>query len=230
MKNTKLVIFDLDGTLLDTVPDVHTCVNYSLKKLGLPEISLAQTKMAIGPGVTEFAKISLGSKNSHRFDEFLFHYRVCYKKLKLENTKPFKNIEHVLDGLQNYTLAVATNKPLGASLQALKKCKLDHYFQAVAGPELVVKVKPFPDMIDYLLQTLHFDTTQTLLVGDTENDLLAARAAKIKICIAGWGYFFDKNYLKQQADYYIENPLDLINLLMIQYQKISPTHQKNLAV
>ncbi len=213
MENIKLVIFDLDGTLLDSVSDVHICVNYSLKQLGLPVIPLEHTKKAIGPGIIEFSKIVLGSGNERKINDFLTHYRVCYRNLKLNNTSPFIGVPNLLDSLSNYTLVVATNKPLRASLQAIKRCKLEAYFRLIVSPEIVKRPKPYPDMINYILENLDYGASQAIVVGDTRNDLLAARAAKVKICIAGWGYSQEKPFLKQRADFYLEKPSALFNVL-----------------
>ena len=94
--NFETLIFDLDGTLIDTARDVQHCSNITLERMGIRTITLAQAKLSIGPGSDNFARITLGEDNGYRFEEFIQLYRSIYKDKCLDFSKPFPGIVDVL--------------------------------------------------------------------------------------------------------------------------------------
>lgn len=214
MKNElKLLIFDLDGTLLDTVPDVHSSVNNALKTMELPAATLAQTQRATGPSREIFAEIILSKANMHRIEEFFQIFRPVYKKNCYRKTKPFPGIIDVLKELKGLKLAVASNKSLAITIKILKKLEMTKYFDLIVGPELVKHPKPAPDMITFSLQQFKIPPDRALVIGDTDNDILAAGAADVKSCFAGWGYSMEREMLKQKSDFYIKEPADIFSVI-----------------
>jgi len=182
------IIFDLDGTLLDTAKDVQKCSNIALKRMGLRTLSFEEAKLSIGPGADNFARVTLGEDNVHRFNEFIRVYRDIYQYECLEYTKPFPGIIELLEQLQNRRLLIATNKPTIYSNHILKGLHILDYFEMVIGPEDVEHLKPYPDMIEIGIQRAGGSTESTIMVGDTDNDILAAQAAGVEICAVAWGY------------------------------------------
>ncbi|HPG39198.1 MAG TPA: HAD-IA family hydrolase [bacterium] len=208
-----LIIFDLDGTLYDTAPDVHDCVNLALNQMDLPPVSLQQTMQAIGPGPGMFSKIILGEANVHRYDEYIQLFRPLYHQKCLDKTRPFQGIVELLNSLQDYYKAVATNKPTTGTTIILKGSGLFEYFNLVIGPDCVEHAKPAPDMVYHAAAKLNVPLEKTLLIGDTDNDILAANAAGCYSCLAGWGYSAEKNKLQKISDFYAAHPLDILNIL-----------------
>jgi phosphoglycolate phosphatase len=211
--NIRLIIFDLDGTLLDTVLDVHNSINYALSEMGLAGIPLTRTRSAVGPGNEEFARIALGEENLHRMREFFSIYRPHYAGNCLENTRPFPGIMELLEKTGNYKRAVATNKPLEGSLPILNRLDLAGFFDAIVGPELVDRVKPAPDMIHYCLDRLGVPASQALVLGDTANDIRAANSAGTVSCLAGWGYAAHSDEITELADYVVGHPDEICGIL-----------------
>jgi phosphoglycolate phosphatase len=209
----QLIIFDLDGTLLDTVLDVHHSINFALGEMGLAGIPLERTRTAVGPGNEEFARIALGEGNVHRMQEFFSIYRPHYMQGCLHNTRPFPGIAELLKRTGGYKRAVATNKPLKGSLPILRRLNLSHFFEPIVGPELVERVKPSPDMIHYCLDRLGVSASRTLVIGDTANDILAASRAGAASCLACWGYSPSQEELKKQADYSVRHPEEVCGIL-----------------
>lgn len=207
------LLFDLDGTLVHTAPDVHTAINYARGQLGLPPISFEQALKAIGPGADRFVYTVLGEENAHLLEPYLAIFRPYYLNICAQNSRPFPGIVALLDRLQGYPLAVVTNKRLEQSMALLKAIELDRYFRLFVGPELVTRIKPAPDMIQYVLDQFGIAPDQALMIGDTDNDLLASKAAGVPCCAVGWGYA-DPQFLKSlQPDYFIETPGDLLQIL-----------------
>jgi len=207
-----LIIFDLDGTLLDTVPDVHSSINITLKTMGLPLVTMAQAKKAIGPSRDIFARIILGEDNLSRTEEFFRIFRPTYEKNCYQKTRPFAGIMEVLEELKNIKLAVASNKMLSMTKIILQELELEHHFDIIVGPELVQHPKPAADMIDYSLQRLRVAYDRAILLGDTDNDILAARAAGVQSCFAGWGYAATKDALKRDSNFYAQTPGDFLTI------------------
>jgi len=212
MDRLDLIIFDLDGTLLDTAPDVLTCANRALEQLNLPLLDLRTIKKAIGPGTDNFIRFTLGDQQ-HLVEEFYRLFRECYREKCVDETRPYPGIVELLNRLDRVKLAIATNKPLVYTEHILERLDLTRHFDLVAGPELVKNVKPHPEMIFYTLQKLNVKPQHTILVGDTDNDILSARAAGIVSCAVGWGYMPLSDLKKLQPQYVVESPEELLSLL-----------------
>lgn len=207
------ILFDLDGTLVHTAPDVHRAINYARGELGLPPLSLAQALKAIGPGSDRFAQTVLGDEHTHLLEGYLEIFRPYYLQICAENSRPFPGIVELLEALRSYRLAVVTNKRLVQSQALLKTIDLIDYFDLLVGPELVDHIKPAPDMIHYALDQLGLAPDQALMVGDTDNDLLAARAAGVTNCAVTWGYS-DTDFIRSLApDHLIDKPDELLPIL-----------------
>ncbi len=207
------ILFDLDGTLVHTAPDVHRAINYARGELGLPPLSLAQALKAIGPGSDRFAQTVLGDEHTHLLEGYLEIFRPYYLQICAENSRPFPGIVELLEALRSYRLAVVTNKRLVQSQALLETIDLMDYFDLLVGPELVDHIKPAPDMIHYALDQLGLAPDQALMVGDTDNDLLAARAAGVTNCAVTWGYS-DTDFIRSLApDHLIDKPDELLPIL-----------------
>lgn len=209
----KLIIFDLDGTLVDTLPDIHNCVLMTLKKMGLPPVPLETTKRAIGPNHETFARIVMGGGEEKEIIEFFRIFRPIYMEKNAEQTRPFPGMTELLDSLGGYDMAVASNKVLAQTQSILEKLNLIDRFKLVVGPELVSQPKPAPDMIDFCADHFGIDSSQILVVGDTDNDIEAAQRAGAKSCFARWGYAINETELETKADFSISHPLELLKLV-----------------
>lgn len=212
-KQYKLVLFDLDGTLLHSAPDVHLCINLALEKMHLTPIQYEQSIKAIGPGADSFSHIVLSPSQNHRLEEFLNIFQPIYREKCLDRTEPFDGIRELLDSLTNINLAVITNKSLITTNIILDGLKLLPFFKLVVGPESVKRIKPAPDMVEYSLLYFQIDSSEALVVGDTDNDIFAARSASVDVCAVGWGYA-DHLYLKSlEPEFFINKPLELLNIV-----------------
>jgi phosphoglycolate phosphatase len=213
MNNTRLLIFDLDGTLLDTAADVHVCINAALKHMDIPAISREQSKKAIGPGSDQFFKAVFG-RTSNRIEEFRAIFLPLYEEHCLVETKPFPGVVEMLQQLYGrYDLAVATNKRRATTVKTLQGSGIMEFFEPVITPESVQRIKPAPDMIHHALDYFSCHANQALLIGDTDNDILAARAAGVPVILAEWGYGDMEELSKLQPEYTVKQPEDIVQLL-----------------
>lgn len=210
----KLVIFDLDGTLVDTVTDVHISLNLALKQIGLPEISIDAAKRAIGPGPDEFLIHVLGKDNLHLQNEFREAFRPIYWEHCTDHATPFEGIVPLLKSLRDHgvKLAVATNKARPGTQPMLKALNLNTYFDAVLSRDDVKRPKPHPEMLLKACELVDVEPAEALMLGDTDNDILAARDAGIPSCVALWGYSHHFDELLDLAHYSAKSPQDVLTL------------------
>ena len=215
MQNIELVIFDLDGTLVDTEKDIYISLNLALEQIDLPQISLDTAKKAIGPGPDEFLRYVLGEEKLHRSEDFRNAFRPIYTHRCADNAKAFDGIDSLLTELKrlDIKLAIATNKARTGTDPILKALDIENFFDIVMTRNDVEKPKPEPDMLLIACEKLKINPQHALMLGDTDNDILSARSAGIKSCLALWGYSNEMEKLKILADYSVDEPMHVLRIL-----------------
>ena len=193
MKQKLTVLFDLDGTLVDTAPDLIRAHNHVMKKFGYPTKSINELKNAVGKGAK--AIMAKGNGKWEWFDE----------KIKNEMTDEFlsfykKNILHestLLNGVkefltwcknQNISMAVCTNKTEHLAIDLLKKIKIYDFFEYVSGHNTFEYCKPDPRHLLKTIEILNGDREKSIMIGDSETDANAAKEAEIPMILLKYGY------------------------------------------
>lgn len=188
----KLVIFDLDGTLLNTIDDLATSTNYALQKNGFPTHELPEYKFFVGNGINKLFERALpeGEKTEENImkvrKEFLIHYNIHNADL----SKPYPGIESLLESLQSkgIKIAVASNKYHEATKKLISEFfpKID--FVAVFGQREGVPAKPSPDVVLEILSQTGCEKEDTLYIGDSNVDMQTAINAGVDACGVSWGF------------------------------------------
>ena len=193
MEQKLTVLFDLDGTLVDTAPDLIRAHNYVMKKFGYPTKSINELKNAVGKGAK--AIMAKGNGKWEWFDE----------KIKNEMTDEFlsfykKNILHestLLNGVkefliwcknQNISMAVCTNKTEHLAIDLLKKIEIYDFFEYVSGHNTFEYCKPDPRHLLRTIEMIHGDKNKSIMIGDSETDANAAKEAEIPMILLKYGY------------------------------------------
>ena len=178
-------LFDLDGTLVDSLADLATAVNLLRRDLSLPPLDLATVRRHVGDGATALVTRSLppGAFTPARLERFLDLYGVHL----LEQTRPYPGIVPFLERRRQLPLAVVTNKPLGLSQRLLRGLDLDRFFPVVIGGDSCAEKKPAPAQVLLALERLGADPAGAVMLGDHHTDLRAGRAAGIATCFCAWG-------------------------------------------
>ena len=185
----KLLIFDLDGTLLDTLGDLQNSVNFALSKKNYPLRSLEQIRLAIGNGVSKLVERSIpnGANNPdyiETLEGFKHHYSENYKAI----TKPYDGVIETLKTLKNnYLLAVCTNKVQDVA-EELIHLFFGDIFDFIQGDMELVNKKPAPDMINRTVKSLGISKTDCLYIGDTEVDEQTAKNSQVEYVLVSYGY------------------------------------------
>lgn len=191
----RAVLIDLDGTLLDTIPDLSAAANLMLAELGRPALDEALIRTFVGKGIPRLVERVLaaacdGAPDAVQFPPALAAYERCYEKVNGAHTTVYPGVIEGLDALraQGLPLACVTNKSARFTLPLLDQQKLRPYFaEVVAGDDLPRK-KPDPDQLLHAAARLDVTPCDLLMIGDSVNDVQAARAAGCPVFCVDYGY------------------------------------------
>lgn len=222
MKQYTAVIFDLDGTLLDTLDDLADAVNYSLKKNGFESQTKESVRMALGNGIVSLfeAFVPQGEMNAS-FHNCLDDFREIYPQISQVHTKPYDGIYELLDALKDNDIftAVVSNKFHDAAVSLVK-----HYFPMISysmGEQESngIRRKPAPDMIFHIMQKYGISPEQCLYIGDSEVDIETAINADIDCVSVTWG-LRDNTFLQDHgAKLLMHTPAELMDFILHHIRK-----------
>ena len=193
MTQPSLIIFDLDGTLLDTVRDLGDAVNHALEIKGFPLHSCEEYRQMIGHGITNLVNTALPPV--HRDDEYLTlecveMFKAYYASHIADHTEPYPGIPELLEELQRkgYVLAIASNKFQEGTERLLGIFFPDIRFASVYGNSKGVKLKPDPEVIRHICAETAMELSSATMVGDAGSDVLTAANAGIRSVAVSWGF------------------------------------------
>ena len=199
MKQKFTVLFDLDGTLVDTAPDLMKAHNHVMKKFGYPTKSTAEIRNLVGQGAgamlgrsiwgqakKEFSKVDDENVKKEMINEFIDYYgkNIIHESTLINGVKEF--LKWCKD--QNISMAVCTNKQEYLSNDLLKKIGIYNFFEYVAGSDTFDYCKPDPRHLTSVVEILGGDINKTIMIGDSETDANAAKAAGVPIILLEDGY------------------------------------------
>lgn len=213
-KMTKLVLFDLDGTLLDTLQDLTNSVNYAMTKLNLPTYTAEQVKGMIGNGVVVLMQRALTNKHINLHSQALTMQRSYYSQHNQDNTKPYDGILDMLADLKRrgFTLAIHTNKD-EASAIALCKKHFGGLIDYVCGTTSAV-TKPNPEKALNLMEKLGVEKQNATYCGDSDVDILTANNAGIRCISVTWGFRTAQFLAEHGATYLADSPKTLLKTIV----------------
>ena len=204
----KLIIFDLDGTLLDTSSDLCDSMNKMLVSYGFPSITLQQAKQFIGNGAKNFVLRSLPKDKAFMIDECLSRYNSIYNASGSPKTRLYDGMAEVLKGIKQKgaLMAIASNKPQKSTDEVYEKYLKDFGFDHVYGNREGYKHKPDAECGEYILRELGVNVSDALVVGDGETDVEFARNLGCGCIAVTWG-FRSKDVLSEAgADTFVSTP------------------------
>ena len=192
-----LAVFDMDGTILDTLEDLQDSLNAILERYGYPARTLEEVRKFVGNGILRLIEQAVPADCSEEqvrmvYDDFIPYYR----EHSAEKTRPYDGIVRLLNDLKEsgMKLAVVSNKA-DAAVQDLCKQYFDGLFDMAAGEREGMAKKPAPDMVDLVLSSLQISKEQAVYIGDSEVDVATAKNSGLHLCAVEWG-FRDVDVLK----------------------------------
>jgi phosphoglycolate phosphatase len=208
-----LLIFDLDGTLIESKWDIAVAVNLTLEDLGLPIRDQDEIFSFVGDGVKRLLRLSVGEENLDRYQEALKIFRGHYLAHCLDRTKFYPGIETVLMHFSDKRKAVATNKALEYTTKILDGLGA-HHFSYVVGGDNGYGLKPEPGMLLKIVETLRIEKDRVVLIGDSTNDINGGHNAGIRVCAVGYGMGNREKMAACEPEWFIENPEELMELFI----------------
>jgi phosphoglycolate phosphatase len=210
----KAVIFDLDGTLVNSLQDLADATNYALKFFGKQVHNTEAFKQMVGEGTRTLISRALNNKNAELIEPVLAKMREKYMQICLNKSLPYNGLKEVVDELakRKFKLAVLTNKDEKMA-QKIVSHFFDGLFQIVKGTIDAVAVKPQPTAVLQVLEKLGVRPEETIFVGDSKIDVQTAKAAGIKAVGVSWGFRGRGELIEAGADAVIDEANQLLRLL-----------------
>ncbi len=195
MGTFKAVVFDLDGTLIDSAPDLRVALNKVLTAHNRPPVNLRQVKMMVGDGAAKLVERAFAATGDEpeasRLARLTTEFLSFYEGHSADLTRPYPGVPETLSTLkaQGLALGVCTNKPEAATREVLRDLTLDGFFDAVLGGDSIDGArKPDPRLLQGVLDAMGVGANHSVMVGDAANDVGAARALGMPVIVVSYGY------------------------------------------
>ncbi len=213
LDHIQLLIFDLDGTLVDSQYDLCDAVNHALRKLGRPLIAYEETPPLLGSGLSFLLRKAAGTDDEAVIEKAREYFDEYYSEHHADKTRPYPGVEETLQQLSDKKKAVYSNKLQHFTTRITEELKLEPYFDKVMGaqPDRYA-LKPNPEGIRIILSECGVPASQALMVGDSTHDIEAGRAAGLRTCAVTYGYRPEEILRRSKPDFVIHEFKELLHL------------------
>ena len=218
--NKKLLIFDLDGTLIDSVPDLADSINFMLRELGRDEFSQDTIRQWVGNGAVTLVKRALSgsveiSDNLDNYEKAIEIFLDNYSNNLCNNTTLYPNVKATLKLLKDrgYILTIVTNKPYKFIEPILNTLEIKELFEDYIGADSLDVKKPHPKPLLYICNKLGIATNNTVMIGDSKNDILSANSANIDSIGVTYGYNYTQNISYYNPSIIVDDFRDIVSSL-----------------
>ena len=211
----KTVIFDLDGTLLDSIEDIASSMNKVLESLQLPTHKIEDYKHFVGGGVDILVENALNNQSKEIKDEVIKRFKIEYDGKLHSKTLPYDGIYELLDELKklDINLAVLSNKPHEFTVSYVNHFFKNYNFKEIHGQKKDVPKKPDPKAALDIVKCLDSSCENTYFIGDTKIDMQTAKSANMTAIGVLWGFRDDKELRDFGADFIVSNPLEILKII-----------------
>ncbi|WP_258315508.1 HAD family hydrolase [Aliarcobacter cryaerophilus] len=211
----KTVIFDLDGTLLDSIEDIASSMNKVLESLQLPTHKIEDYKHFVGGGVDILVENALNNQSKEIKDEVIKRFKIEYDGKLHSKTLPYDRIYELLDELKklDINLAVLSNKPHEFTVSYVNHFFKNYNFKEIHGQKKDVPKKPDPKAALDIVKCLDSSCENTYFIGDTKIDMQTAKSANMTAIGVLWGFRDEKELRDFGADFIVSNPLEILKII-----------------
>lgn len=210
-KKLKLIIFDLDGTLVDSSRDITNALNHAIEPYGFKPLAVEDTIKMVGEGLTRLIEKILVGNNTAIRPDVLDRFVKYYTEHLTDFTRPYPGIRETLEKLGRYKKAVISNKRESLSKKVLEQLGLLKFFDIVLGSDSIPEKKPSPVPVKKVLEILKIAPDEAIIIGDSDLDMQAGKKAGLTAVAVTYGYR-SKELLKD-ADFFINNMNQLLTLI-----------------
>ena len=213
----KAIIFDMDGTVLNTIEDITDSVNVILERHGLPQRSVDEVRHFVGNGARVLMDKAVPEGEKHPlFNEILKEYEAYYEDHCNIKTGPYRHIPELLKELseRGYKLAIVSNKPMGA-VQELNEIYFKEYVEVAIGVTDKLRRKPYPDECLFAMEKLSVEKDDCIYVGDSDVDFKTATNTGIKCISCLWGFRTKEELISAgvKDNFYVNDPMEILDLV-----------------
>ena len=205
MKPVDLMMFDFDGTLADTGEDIAASVNHALTALGLGSLPVDVILGFVGDGLRILMERALGADDRAKLEEAMKFFLCHYEKHLLDHTRLYPAAEEMLNHFHSKKKVILTNKRYYLTMAIAKGLKIDRRFLEIVGSDSTPFQKPDGRVVAYLLEKYGVAPSRAVLIGDSVNDVAAAKNAGVLSCVHLNGLGNREAMLKMCADFYVEH-------------------------
>lgn len=205
-----LAIFDLDGTILDTLQDLHNCLDETMIHFGLKRFSIDVTRSFVGDGIRKLVIRAAGEENFK--DEMETFFRTLYAEQMTFNTKVIDGYEEIFNYLNNNDIktVILSNKIASLTGGLVQHYGIDKYFDRWYGGDSFGAKKPSPVPVENIVKDYGADKSHTIMIGDNHTDIESGYFAGVKTCFCTFGY---GTVSEVKPDFTVHNPHEIINVL-----------------
>ncbi len=208
----KLIVFDLDGTLADTLADLSSAMNYALHSEGLPVYPVDAYRQFVGNGIDNLVKVTMAdSYTPERAARVKAGFTAWYSEHYLDDTAAYEGMGETLRQISALGLrtAVISNKPDRFVPEIVRTLYPGHVFAFAWGQREKIARKPDPEALEKLMELCAADQSETLYVGDSNVDVVFAHNAGVKVCGVSWGFRGAEELKEAGADFIVDTPGEL---------------------
>ena len=214
------IIFDLDGTLVDSVPELSLALNHALENLQLNSVSQHDVRAWVGNGSVKLVERALESMQlNNKVNNIKLHkqFLISYEQYLAQKSELYPGVITLLNQLhqENKTLALITNKPIQFVPELLNKMEIAHLFSLVLGGDSLAEKKPHPLPLLHVMETLNVNSSQCLMVGDSRSDIVCAQQAAVDCVALLQGYHQGVDLSALKPTYMFNDITELTNALDI---------------
>ena len=222
LSQPEMVLLDLDGTLVDTVPDLTYCLDHMLRELSLPEAGEPKVREWVGNGIDRLVKRGLtndfdGEPDASLFEKALPIFIDSYREHACKHSQLYAGVREGLDYLESndIKLGCVTNKLSQFTNTILETLDIQDKFGIVISGDTLAKKKPDPLPLLHAAKYFGVKPERSLMVGDSVNDVSAARAAGFQILCVSYGYNLGQDIRLANPDYMVDSLADLVNIFQV---------------
>ncbi|WP_417697426.1 phosphoglycolate phosphatase [Psychromonas sp.] len=220
LTDIKLICFDLDGTLVNSVPDLRLSLNAMLEELSLPHVNDLVVKTWVGDGIPKMVERCLQHVNGNDFSQDLLANAVSifegyYQQFLNTESGLYPAVKSTLFKLQDkgYKIALITNKAEKFLPDLLAYFGINRCFDLLLGGDTLARNKPDPMQVEYAREHFNIGASETVMIGDSRNDILAGQNAKVSTIALTYGYNFGEPIAQINPDYIVNHFDELLTLL-----------------